>query len=62
MAAKAIMKSRMPRLDPTKKVVGYMAMYKCIGWLKGLKDWESEMEKIDAKVCAKVRASHDCLF
>ena len=46
VAAKAIVKALMPRVDPSKNVKDYNAMYKCIDWLESLPDWEAEMKKL----------------
>ena len=58
LAAKAIVKALMPRVDPTKKVSDYNAKYKCVDWLKSLEDWEAEMEKMSADYVKEKRAAY----
>ena len=60
--AKAIVKALMPRVDPTKKVKDYTAMYKCVDWLMSLEDWEREMEAMSASLVEDEMANHKRLF
>lgn len=62
VAAKSIVKALLPRVDPSKNVKDYTAMYKCINWLESLPDWEAEMKQL-AKDSTKERLStHKPLF
>ena len=58
LAVKAIIKALMPRADPTKKVSEYTARYKCVDWLKGFGDWETEMEKMSGDFEKKKKADY----
>ena len=66
--AKAIVRTLMPAIDPTKKVSEYNAIYKVVNWLESLGNWEEEMEKLDLdaakrRTAAKRRiAAHKPLF
>ena len=60
--ARAIVKVLMPRVDPTKKVAEYTALYKIVEWLEGLEDWEAEMDQIDKDVSERTMAKHKPLW
>ena len=60
--AKAIVKALMPRVDPTKKVKEYTAMYKCVEWLMSLEDWEAEMNAMSADLLEQEKSNHKRLF
>ena len=59
------MKVLLPRIDPTKKVLEYKTMGKCVDWLMSLAGgttWETEMEAVNKQYAAAMLEARPQLF